>query len=60
MTSTPSDPLSRALEASGEPPLRPLPPVVAELLRSLGAPARLAAHLRAVHPYGEFVLVYRD
>ncbi|GLX19561.1 HD domain-containing protein [Streptomyces lavendulae] len=49
MTSTPSDPLSRALEAAGEPPLRPLPPVVAELLRSLGAPARLAAHLRAVH-----------
>ncbi|WP_280915599.1 HD domain-containing protein [Streptomyces sp. SPB4] len=50
MTSTtPSDFLSRALDAPGEPPLRPLPPVVAELLRSLEAPPRLAAHLRAVH-----------
>ncbi|WNO70587.1 HD domain-containing protein [Streptomyces sp. AM8-1-1] len=49
MTSTPSDFLLRALDAPGEPPLRPLPPVVAELLRSLEAPPRLAAHLRAVH-----------
>ncbi|MFF7203315.1 HD domain-containing protein [Streptomyces sp. NPDC008141] len=49
MTSTPSDFLLRALDAPGEPPLRPLPPVVVELLRSLGAPPRLAAHLRAVH-----------
>ncbi|MFD4241029.1 HD domain-containing protein [Streptomyces sp. NPDC058525] len=49
MTATPSDLLSRALDASGEPPLRPLPPVVAELLRSLDASPRLAAHLRAVH-----------
>ncbi|MET9610021.1 HD domain-containing protein [Streptomyces sp. NPDC006512] len=49
MTSIPSDLLSRALDAAGEPPLRPLPPVVAELLRSLEAPPRLAAHLRAVH-----------
>ncbi|MFD3439651.1 HD domain-containing protein [Streptomyces sp. NPDC058685] len=49
MTATPSDFLLRALDAPGEPPLRPLPPVVTELLRSLGAPPRLAAHLRAVH-----------
>ncbi|WP_373922056.1 HD domain-containing protein [Streptomyces sp. T12] len=45
----PSDLLSRALDAPGEPPLRPLPPLVAALLHSLGAPPRLAAHLRAVH-----------
>ncbi|GHA77677.1 HD domain-containing protein [Streptomyces termitum] len=49
MTATPSDLLSRALNACGEPPLRPLPAVVAELLRSLEAPPRLAAHLRLVH-----------
>ncbi|MFJ3876653.1 HD domain-containing protein [Streptomyces sp. NPDC090077] len=49
MTSIRSDLLSRALEAPTEPHLRPLPPVVAELLRSLEAPPRLAAHLRAVH-----------
>lgn len=49
MTTIPSDILSRALDAPGEPPLRPLPPVVAELLRSLETPPRLAAHLRAVH-----------
>ncbi|MGA4979890.1 HD domain-containing protein [Streptomyces cinereoruber] len=44
-----SDVLSRALDAPTELPLRPLPPAVAELLRSLEAPPRLAAHLRAVH-----------
>ncbi|MCT4352608.1 HD domain-containing protein [Streptomyces sp. Je 1-79] len=49
MTAKPSDLLLRALDVPGEPPLRPLPPVVTELLRSLGAPPRLAAHLRAVH-----------
>ena len=49
MTATPSDLLLRALDVPGEPPLRPLPAVVTELLRSLGAPPRLAAHLRAVH-----------
>ncbi|MFJ8046248.1 HD domain-containing protein [Kitasatospora sp. NPDC096147] len=41
--------LSRALTASGEPPLRPLPAEVAALLLELDAPPRLAAHLRAVH-----------
>lgn len=44
-----SDVLSRALYAPADPPLRPLPPPVADLLRSLNAPPRLAAHLRAVH-----------
>jgi hypothetical protein len=38
--------LDRALT---EPPLRSLPEPAAELLRDLGAPPRLAAHLRAVH-----------
>ncbi|MFJ3514105.1 MULTISPECIES: HD domain-containing protein [unclassified Streptomyces] len=46
---TPHDALSRALHSPAEPGLRPLPPPVADLLRSLGAPPRLAAHLRAVH-----------
>ncbi|MFF3018163.1 HD domain-containing protein [Streptomyces sp. NPDC057939] len=46
---SPADALSHALESDAEPALRPLPPVVADLLRSLDAPPRLAAHLRAVH-----------
>lgn len=41
--------LSRALNDPVDPPLRPLPAPVADLLRSLDAPPRLAAHLRAVH-----------
>ncbi|WP_258309615.1 HD domain-containing protein [Streptomyces sp. CG 926] len=44
-----SDLLSQALRAPSDPPLRPLPSPVVELLRSLDAPPRLAAHLRAVH-----------
>ncbi|MGZ9935398.1 HD domain-containing protein [Streptomyces sp. NC-S4] len=44
-----ADALSQALHAPADPALRPLPPAVAELLRSLDAPPRLAAHLRAVH-----------
>ncbi|WP_327739414.1 HD domain-containing protein [Streptomyces nojiriensis] len=44
-----SDPLSQALCAPADPPLRPLPAPVVDLLRSLDAPPRLAAHLRAVH-----------
>ncbi|GAA2620236.1 MULTISPECIES: HD domain-containing protein [Streptomyces] len=43
------DALSQALHAPADPPLRSLPPPVAGLLRSLDAPPRLAAHLRAVH-----------
>lgn len=46
---TPSNSLHRALHTAGDPPLRPLPAPAAELLRSLAAPPRLAAHLRAVH-----------
>jgi HD superfamily phosphodiesterase len=40
--------LARALD-SDEAGLRPLPAAITELLVSLKAPARLAAHLRAVH-----------
>ncbi|SBT40203.1 HD domain-containing protein [Micromonospora auratinigra] len=41
--------LHRALTAPADPPLRPLPAQVAELLVRVQAPPRLAAHLRAVH-----------
>src|SRR4051812_33975635 len=44
-----SAPLRRALTDPGEPPLVSLPPQVTELLETLGAPPRLAAHLRVVH-----------
>ncbi|MFD3926282.1 HD domain-containing protein [Streptomyces sp. NPDC058614] len=46
---TPPDLLLRALHDVGHPPLRLLPERVAELLRELDSPPRLAAHLRAVH-----------
>ncbi|MGW2841792.1 HD domain-containing protein [Streptomyces sp. NPDC001493] len=46
---TPPDALSRALLDPSDPPLRPLPRSVTDLLLSLNAPPRLAAHLRAVH-----------
>jgi HD superfamily phosphohydrolase YqeK len=46
---TAADLLLRALDDPADPPLRPLPDRVAQLLRDLGAPPRLAAHLRAVH-----------
>ncbi|APU38893.1 MULTISPECIES: HD domain-containing protein [unclassified Streptomyces] len=45
----PTDALTRALDTPGEPPVRPLPPAVSALLRTLAAPPRLAAHLRLVH-----------
>ncbi|MFE9675483.1 HD domain-containing protein [Streptomyces sp. NPDC006259] len=41
--------LSTALDETHDPPLRPLPAAVAELLRDVAAPLRLVAHLRAVH-----------
>jgi hypothetical protein len=41
--------LRLALTESTEPGLRPLPDPVAALLAEVGAPPRLAAHLRAVH-----------
>lgn len=46
---TTGDLLLQALSDTGDPPLRPLPGQVAQLLRDLDAPPRLAAHLRAVH-----------
>jgi hypothetical protein len=46
---TTADLLLRALHDTGNPPLRPLPDRVAQLLQDLNAPPRLAAHLRAVH-----------
>ncbi|MEV0904950.1 HD domain-containing protein [Streptomyces hokutonensis] len=42
-------PLSRAMSATVDPPLLPLPDRVVGLLSELGSPPRLAAHLRAVH-----------
>jgi hypothetical protein len=44
-----SDLLLRALNDTGDPPMRPLPDQVPRLLQDLDAPPRLAAHLRAVH-----------
>ncbi|MCC9704309.1 HD domain-containing protein [Streptomyces sp. MNU76] len=44
-SSRPTDPLT----AVTDPPLRPLPERAVTLLRSLGAPPRLTAHLRLVH-----------
>jgi hypothetical protein len=41
--------LQHALGDSAEPPFRPLPDRVVDLLRSLDCPPRLAAHLRLVH-----------
>ncbi|GAA4238260.1 HD domain-containing protein [Actinomadura meridiana] len=47
--STNSAALARALRATADPPLRPLPDEVADLLTSLDCPPRLGAHLRLVH-----------
>ncbi|MCG6498753.1 HD domain-containing protein [Kitasatospora sp. A2-31] len=41
--------LSIGVDDTHDPPLRPLPLTVAELLQRLDAPPRLVAHLRAVH-----------
>ncbi|GAA1866367.1 HD domain-containing protein [Asanoa iriomotensis] len=41
--------MHHALTDPGDPPLRPLPDEVCDLLTALDAPPRLAAHLRAVH-----------
>ncbi len=46
---TTTDLLLRAMHDTTSPPLRPLPDRVAQLLGTLDAPPRLAAHLRAVH-----------
>ncbi|MFD5416381.1 HD domain-containing protein [Streptomyces nojiriensis] len=55
-----SDPLSQALYAPADPPLRPLPASVVDLLRSLDAPPRLAAHLRAVHDVAAELVEWLD
>ncbi|AJF69756.1 phosphohydrolase [Streptomyces vietnamensis] len=52
--------MSRALDAPADPPLRPLPPSVADLLRTLGAPPRLAAHLRAVHDVARELVAWAE
>jgi hypothetical protein len=48
-STTNSPALAHALNGPAEPPLRPLPDQVPDLLISLGSPPRLAAHLRLVH-----------
>ncbi|MFF1681887.1 HD domain-containing protein [Streptomyces sp. NPDC058256] len=57
---TPPDLLLRALHDAGNPPLRPLPDRVAELLRKLDAPPRLAAHLRAVHDVAHWLVEWLE
>ncbi|MFC9595680.1 HD domain-containing protein [Streptomyces sp. NPDC056944] len=56
----PTDALARALHAPADPPLAPLPPAVADLLRTLGAPPRLAAHLRAVHDVARHLVAWAE
>lgn len=46
---TVTNPLSRALYGTTDPPLRPLPAPATELLLKLDCPPRLAVHLRIVH-----------
>lgn len=55
-----TDHLSRALYEPTEPPLRPLPAYVSDLLFTLHAPPRLAAHLRAVHDVAARLLAWLD
>ncbi|MFE5594252.1 HD domain-containing protein [Streptomyces sp. NPDC056549] len=55
-----TDALARALHAPADPPLAPLPPAVADLLRTLGAPPRLAAHLRAVHDVARHLVAWAE
>lgn len=52
------DLLLRAFHDTVDPPLRPLPDRVMQLLRDLGAPPRLAAHLRAVHDVAYQLVVW--
>ncbi|MGW8765322.1 HD domain-containing protein [Streptomyces sp. NPDC055815] len=58
--SPPADALSRALDAPADPPLGPLPRPVADLLRTLDAPPRLAAHLRAVHDVARELVTWAE
>jgi hypothetical protein len=55
----PPDDLLRALaDDGGSLRLRPLPPMAVQLLTELAAPARLAAHLRAVHDVAAQVVAW--
>ncbi|MEV4426407.1 HD domain-containing protein [Streptomyces sp. R-07] len=54
------DDLSRALHDPADPPLHPLPQAVADLLRTLDAPPRLAAHLRAVHDVARRLVTWAE
>ncbi|MFF6841784.1 hypothetical protein ACFY8X_23785 [Streptomyces tanashiensis] len=56
----PADDLSRGLHAPAGPPLAPLPSTVADLLRALGAPPRLAAHLCAVHDVARQLVAWAE
>ncbi len=49
-----------ALRDPGDPPCRPLPAPVAELLLTLDAPPRLAAHLRAVHDVAHRLVTWAE
>lgn len=49
-----------ALRDPGDPPCRPLPAPVADLLLTLDAPPRLAAHLRAVHDVAHRLLAWTE
>jgi hypothetical protein len=53
-----TDHLRRALHEPTDPPVRPLPAQVTDLLAALQAPPRLAAHLRAVHEVAAQLLVW--
>lgn len=55
-----SDALSQALRSPADPPLRPLPSRVVDLLQSLDAPPRLAAHLRVVHDVAVELVEWMD
>lgn len=55
---TTDDLLLRAFHDTADPPLRLLPDRVMQLLRDLGAPPRLAAHLRAVHDVAYQLVVW--
>src|SRR5262245_44897839 len=52
--------LDRALTEPGDPVLRRLPDRAEGLLRELGAPPRLAAHLRAVHDVAHRLVDWLD
>ncbi|WP_042440515.1 HD domain-containing protein [Streptacidiphilus albus] len=52
--------LLRALHDPGDPPCRPLPTPVDDLLLALAAPPRLAAHLRVVHDVAHQLVMWTE